>query len=118
MKPTTNLILLRSGPYTGLSAREGLDAALAFAAFEQPLALLFLDDGVFQLCRGQQPATGKSLEKMLGALPMYGVEDIYIHAPSLQRRGLTQQDLSLPAQLIDDSACRQLMAHARHTLSF
>lgn len=116
--PTTTLVMMRSGPYTGYSAREGLDAALAFAAFDQPIKLLFLDDGVFQLCAGQKPETGKCQEKMLGALPIFGVDDIYVHAPSLHVRGLTLEDLSLPANPLDDSACGLLIAQARHTLSF
>lgn len=111
-------MLMRSAPYTDYGAREGLDAALAFAAFDQPLALLFLDDGVFQLCAGQQPETGKCQEKMLSALPMYDVEDIYVRATALQDRGLTLEDLSLPATALDDNACRQLIGQARHTLSF
>lgn len=118
MKTTTTLMLMRSAPYADYSAREGLDAALAFAAFDRPMALLFLDDGVFQLCGGQQPATGKCQEKMLSALPIYGIEDIFVHETSLQVRGLTLEDLSLPITPLSDKACGQLIAQARHTLSF
>ena len=50
------LLISRQAPWSGPSAREALDIALAGGAFDLPLALLFLDDGVLQLCPTQQPA--------------------------------------------------------------
>ena len=41
------LIISRQSPWSGPGAREALDIVLAGGAFELPLGLLFLDDGVF-----------------------------------------------------------------------
>lgn len=43
------LFILRQSPYHGSLAREALDMALAFAAFDENVQLLFLDDGVFSI---------------------------------------------------------------------
>ncbi|WP_174220777.1 DsrE family protein, partial [Pseudomonas aeruginosa] len=49
------LIISRQSPWSGPSAREALDIALAGGAFDLPVGMLFLDDGAFQLAPGQQP---------------------------------------------------------------
>jgi hypothetical protein len=49
------LIISRQAPWNGPSAREALDIALAGGAFDLPLGMLFLDDGVFQLAPDQHP---------------------------------------------------------------
>lgn len=86
----------------GTAAREALDIALAGGAFELPVALLFLDDGVFQLLTGQQPTVleQKDLGANLQALPLFGVDELYVCAESLARRGLTASGLALPATLL------------------
>jgi len=65
------LIISRQAPWNGPSAREALDIALAGGAFDLPLGMLFLDDGVFQLAPGQQPTAvqQKNLAANLQALP-------------------------------------------------
>ncbi|WP_019332608.1 DsrE family protein, partial [Pseudomonas syringae] len=47
--PRSLLIVSRQSPWSGPGAREALDIALAGGAFDLPVGLLFLDDGVFQL---------------------------------------------------------------------
>ena len=41
------LVISRQAPWSGPSAREALDIVLAGGAFDLPIGLLFLDDGVF-----------------------------------------------------------------------
>ncbi|CDF84707.1 sulfurtransferase complex subunit TusC [Pseudomonas sp. QL9] len=104
------LIITRQAPWSGPAAREALDIALAGGAFDLPIGLLFLDDGVFQLAPGQKPTNleQKDLQANLQALPLFGVEDLYVAARSLAERGLAADGLSLPAQVLDDTALRQL----------
>ena len=47
------LIISRQAPWSGPDAREALDIALAGGAFDLPVAMLFMDDGVFQLATAQ-----------------------------------------------------------------
>ncbi|AVD82790.1 sulfurtransferase complex subunit TusC [Pseudomonas sp. SWI6] len=106
------LIISRQAPWSGPSAREALDIALAGGAFDLPLAMLFLDDGVFQLTPGQQPSTvqQKNLAANLQALPMFGVEALFACGHSLNRRGLSDQALALPVQVMEDEALAELIA--------
>ncbi|MCY1175137.1 Intracellular sulfur oxidation protein DsrF [compost metagenome] len=105
------LIISRQGPWSGPGAREALDIALAGGAFDLPLGLLFLDDGVFQLVTDQQPATleQKDLTANLQALPLFGVESLYASARSLQERGLEGAPLKLAVEVLDDSALTALI---------
>ncbi|MBO3274178.1 sulfurtransferase complex subunit TusC [Pseudomonas schmalbachii] len=105
------LIVSRQAPWSGPSAREALDIALAGGAFELPIGLLFLDDGVFQLAPGQRPASieQKDLQANLQALPLFGIDELYVAARSLTERGLVTDGLKLPAQVLDDAALRDLI---------
>lgn len=114
------LFLHRKAPYSSLATREGVDAVLATAAFGVPSALLFLDDGVFQLRQGQSPdaARLKRTAPLFEALEMYGVEEIFACKDSLQLRGLTPADLVIPVQVLDTDGIRQLFTRFDHILTF
>lgn len=113
MKKTV-LLICRHAPYGNSLAREALDVALTAATFDQPVAMLFLGDGVLQLVRDQQPAAiaQKALDKQLAALPLYDVETIYVEAAALSARGLDAADLALPVQLLSsEQIAGQIEAH-------
>lgn len=105
------LIISRQAPWSGPGAREALDIALAGGAFDLPIGMLFLDDGVFQLSPAQQPANlqQKDLSANLQALPMFGVEALYAAQRSLQERGLHEQTLSLAVEVLNDVALTALI---------
>ncbi|WXL27619.1 sulfurtransferase complex subunit TusC [Ectopseudomonas mendocina] len=94
------LIISRQSPWSGPTAREALDIALAGGAFDLPIAMLFMDDGVFQLSANQQPRSleQKDLSANLQALHMFGVEELFICQHSLQARGILEAPLALPAE--------------------
>lgn len=114
------LYLHRKAPHATLATREGVDAALATAAFGVSVALLFLDDGVFQLHKNQQPETArlKRTAPMFEALDMYGVEEVFVCQTSLQTRGLTTEDLVIPVQVLDSQGIQQLFNRFDHLLTF
>lgn len=114
------LYLHRKAPHGNLATREGIDAVLATAAFGVPLAVLFLDDGVFQLRKDQQTENAqlKRTAPMFEALDMYGVEEIFACQASLQARGLTTQDLVIPVQVLDNTGIQQLFTRFDHLLTF
>ena len=105
------LIITRQAPWSGPSAREALDIALAGGAFDLPVGLLFLDDGVFQLVIGQQPGAlqQKDLTANLQALPLFGIEALYASERSLAERGLEDAELGLPAERLNDTELSQLI---------
>jgi tRNA 2-thiouridine synthesizing protein C len=89
--PKSLLIVSRQSPWSGPNAREALDIVLAGGAFDLPIGLLFMDDGVFQLAPRQSSGAleQKDLTANLRALEMFGIEDIYACARSLAERGLS-----------------------------
>ena len=95
------LMILSCAPYGSRIAKESLDVALVLAAFEQQPAILFLDEGVLQLlpackCR----ATHKHIGKIISALEMYDINELWIEQESLDQFGLTKEDLSQPVNVI------------------
>ncbi len=89
------LYINRKAPYGTIYAWESLEVVLIGAAFEQDVSLAFLDDGVFQLTKGQD-TTGigmKNFSPTYAALGDYEVTKIYVEKESLEERGLTQEDL-------------------------
>ncbi len=93
------LFMLRKPPHSGSYVQEMLDIILTTAAFDQPVAIVLLDDGVFQLKINQRPAAGmKDTAAIFSALELYDVTAIYAEAESLQERGLILADLCLPVQ--------------------
>ena len=89
------LYVNRKAPYGTIYALESLEVVLIGAAFEQDVALAFLDDGVFQLTRGQD-TTGigvKNFSPTFRALGDYDVNKLYVERESLEERGLSEDDL-------------------------
>ena len=85
----------RKAPYGTIYAWESLEVVLIGAAFEQDVSLAFMDDGVFQLTKGQD-TTGigtKNFSPTYTALGDYEVNKIYVDRESLEERGLTLEDL-------------------------
>ena len=89
------MYLNRKAPYGTIYAWESLEVVLIGAAFEQDVSLAFLDDGVFQLTKGQDTkGIGmKNFSPTYAALGDYEVTKIYEEKESLEERGLTIDDL-------------------------
>lgn len=89
------LYVNRRAPYGTIYALESLEVVLIGAAFDQDVALAFLDDGVFQLTKGQNTdAIGvKNFSPTFRALGDYDVNKLYVEKESLDERGLTEDDL-------------------------
>ena len=85
----------RKAPYGTIYALESLEVVLIGAAFDQQVSLAFLDDGVYQLTRGQDTAAigMKNFSPTYAALGDYDVREIYVEKESLEARGLTLEDL-------------------------
>ena len=96
----TFLFKMAQAPHSGSQLQETLDVILTFAAFDQTVNLLFIDDGVFQL-KKQQLADDYGLKDTLAifnALAVYDVHDLYVEVESLQERGLSIEALALPVK--------------------
>ncbi|PPC90231.1 MAG: sulfurtransferase complex subunit TusC [Methylobacter sp.] len=96
------LFMFNNPPYSGIYAQEMLDIVLTAAAFDQKVTLLLLDDGVFQLKRGQQPEQYrlKDTSALFRALEVYDVNEIYVEQESLRERNLSADNLVLPVKTV------------------
>ena len=85
----------RKAPYGTIYAWESLEVVLIGAAFEQDVSLAFMDDGVYQLTKGQDTAAigMKNFSPTYSALGDYEVNKIYVEKESLEDRGLSLDDL-------------------------
>lgn len=89
------LYVNRKAPYGTIYALESLEVVLIGAAFEQDVSLVFMDDGVYQLAKGQNTKglEMKNFSPTYAALGDYDVNKIYVDKDSLEERGLTLDDL-------------------------
>ena len=85
----------RTAPYGTIYAWESLEVVLIGAAFEQDVSVAFVDDGVYQLVKGQNTTELgiKNFSPTYAALGDYDVNKIYVEKESLEARGLTIDDL-------------------------
>jgi tRNA 2-thiouridine synthesizing protein C len=89
------LYLNRKAPYGTIYAWESLEVVLIGAAFDQEVSLMFVDDGVYQLVKGQDTSGigMKNFSPTYRTLGDYEVKNIYVDQDSLASRGLTHDDL-------------------------
>ena len=101
----------RKAPYGTIYALEGLEVVLISAAFSQDVSMVFLDDGVYELVKGQQTKTieMKNFSPTYRALDGYDVEKLYVERESLDARGLTEANLIVPVQVLSATEMGDLM---------
>lgn len=89
------LYVNRKAPYGTIYAWESLEVVLIGAAFDQDVMLAFVDDGVYQIVKGTDTKgiEMKNFSPTYSALGDYDVKKIYVEKESLEKRGLTVDDL-------------------------
>ena len=110
----------RKAPYGTIYALESLEMVLIAATFDQDVSLAFVDDGVYELARGQDTqAIGiKNHSKTYRALEGYDVEKLYVEKESLEARGLTEDDLVVDVTVLSSAEMGKLMEEQDVVLSF
>ena len=110
----------RRAPYGTIYALESLEVVLIAAAFEQDVTLVFMDDGVYQIKKGQntEGIGVKNFSPTYRALEGYDVEKLYVEKESLESRGMTTDDLVVPVQILDKDQLAALMEEQEVILSF
>ena len=124
----------RKAPYGTVYALESLEVVLISAAFDQDVSLAFIDDGVYQITKGQDTSGigQKNFSKAYQALGDYDINKLYVEKESLEERGLTLDDLmeltwededddynEKPSiHLVDRADMRGLMAEQEVVISF
>ena len=110
----------RKAPYGTIYALEGLEVVLISAAFEQDVSMAFIDDGVYELKKGQDTkALGqKNFSPTYRALEGYDIEKLYVEKESMEARGLTEDDLLVDVIVLDRAEMAAKMAEQDVLISF
>lgn len=109
---------MRHSPYGSSLAKAAVDIALATAAFEQEVDLLFAGEGVLQLLPDQdsQGHGKKNIGRQLASLPMYDINQVYVDAEAASRYQLDIAGTPVEALLLGPREMHQLMVDYDHLL--
>lgn len=79
-------------PYGDSISQEGLDVILSFSLTVHNIGIFFVNDGVFQLIKYQNPKDIKTRNYILSfkILSLYGIKNIFLCKESLKQRGLKE----------------------------
>jgi len=120
----------RKAPYGTIYALEVLEAVLISAAFEQHAAIVFVDDGVYQIKKNQdtQAVNMKNFSKTYGIIEMEkedADEDedmdmvwrIIVEKESMEARGLTADDFVVEVEVLASAELAKVMAEQEVVIS-
>jgi len=110
----------RKAPYGTIYALEGLEVVLISAAFDQDVSLAFLDDGVYQLVKGQHTKAieVKNFSPTYRALEGYDIEKLYVERESLEARGLSEDQLLVPVEVMSGAELVRRMEEQDVVIAF
>lgn len=110
----------RKAPYGTIYALESLEVVLIAAAFDQDVSLAFIDDGVYQVVKGQDTKSigMKNFSSTYRALDDYDINKLYVQKESMEARGLTSKDFLVPVEIKTAAELSALMAQQDVLLSF
>jgi tRNA 2-thiouridine synthesizing protein C len=116
----TMLVVIRHSPYGSSLAKAALDVALAAAAFEQEVDLLFMGDGVLQLLKHQDSAAlgRKNIGRQWASLPLYDINTVHVDAEAAARYNIKLDELTVESRALDANGINQLMTQFDHLLGF
>ena len=114
------LYVNRKAPHGTIYALESLEVVLIGAAFEQEISLAFVGDGVYQLAKGQNTKSleVKNFSPTYRALEDYDVTQLYVDRESLHARGLSEDDLVVPVEVVSTQRMAEIMDSQDVILSF
>lgn len=85
-------ILFTQPPFGSTTSREGLDALLAASAFcdEDRLAICFVNDGVYNLCKGADPVQILQKDHLatFKLIELYDLTECFVCQDSVEKRQL------------------------------
>lgn len=112
----------RKAPYGTIYALEVLEMIMISAAFEQDAVIAFLDDGVYQIMKGQDTAEVgmKNFSRTYGAVAeekedadededIDMVWRIVVEKESMEERGLSADDFVIDVEVLDAATLGELL---------
>ncbi len=114
------IVIFRKGPYGQINSLEGIRVAQGLLVLDVETEAVFIDDGVFNLIKDQNP-DGIGHHSVMGALEAMHRYEIPIYAieSSLKQRGIIPEDLDpkLEVKVITIDDLSELLAKAEATLA-
>ena len=116
----TVAVLMRKAPYGSVYTAEGFRSMMGIGVFEMDVNVVFVDDGVYALVKGQNPEAldMKPLGDGFSMLPDFGVTKFYVHDQSLSERALTADDLVIDVEIVNDADVARLLESSGIVLPF
>jgi len=105
------LYISRRAPHGSIYAQEALEVVLIGAAFEQEVSIAFMDDGVYQLKRGQRPGVlgMKDYSRTFRALEDFDIQALLVERESLEARALSPEDLLVPVTVVGSARLGEII---------
>ncbi|MGC9780203.1 MAG: DsrE family protein [Candidatus Heimdallarchaeota archaeon] len=114
------IVIFRKGPYGQINSLEGIRVAQGLLVLDVETDAIFIDDGVFNLIKDQNP-DGIGHHSVMGALEAMHRYDIPIFAfeNSLKQRGVKPEDLDpkLEVKIISLDEFSELLLQADATIA-
>ncbi len=114
------IVVFRKGPYGHINSLEGIRITQGLLVLDVESDAIFIDDGVFNLIKDQNP-DGIGHHSLMGALEAMHRYDIPIFAceSSLKQRGLKPEDLDpkLEVKIITIEELSDLLLQADATIA-
>lgn len=113
------LVLQRHSPFNTSNGREALDMALALAAVEHCVSLLFCADAVFQLLPTAENADFKLkiYPRSFKLFDLYDIEQVYVCQQSLSERGISLNQLSIAVTALNIDEIQHVLSLQHQIIS-
>lgn len=99
------MLIQRHSPFNSSHGRESFDLAMALAAVEHKVTLLFMADAVYQLMTINDTAALqlKPYQHGFKLFDLYEIDQVLVCKASMQLRGITAADLAINVTVADHS---------------
>ena len=93
--PHKFMLIVRKAPHGSIYVHEAIEVMFIMATFDMDLSVVFLDDGVFAVKKGQDTKELgiKGFSASLGTLADWDVTNVDVDEQSLKDRNLSADDL-------------------------
>ncbi|MCR4301011.1 MAG: DsrE family protein [Sulfuricaulis sp.] len=125
------MVTVRKAPHGSIYAQEAIEVMFIFASYDMDLSVVFLDDGVLALHKGQdtQGLGIKGFMASLGALVDWEVTNVYVDRQSLRERNIAEDaiisigkneatDAPIMPKVLDSAEIAKMMAVQHGIVSF
>ncbi|MCR4347197.1 MAG: DsrE family protein [Sulfuricaulis sp.] len=123
------MVTVRRAPHGSIYVQESVEVMFIFATYDMDLSVVFLDDGVLALQKGQDTkGLGiKGFMASLGALVDWEVTNVYVDRQSLKDRNIAEDaiisigkdddtDAPIRPKVLDSAEIAKMMA-AQHAIA-